>query len=345
MPQIRVMVVDGDVRVRRALTGYFGAEIAEAEVVAATSSMATALSRLEHSVADVLVINQDLLETGSIDTLCQVLHQWQTTRILVYSASGSGLLNHDARIAPYGNRLEQIETVLEADEIAKSVGRHLQKSILRGLPRTSNIGLGEIQSGREPARPKVIVVGVSTGGPTALAELLGGLTADLNLPVVIVQHMLPAMIPSLAERLDSLSGLDVKVATHGEVISGPVCRIAVGELNLEIQKTNSGIVTLLTDSPPENSCKPAADPLFRSAARAFGPEVLGVVLTGMGRDGTAGSQEIVRQGGSVVVQDEATSVVWGMPGSVVEARLACDVLPIQQIAAFILRRCRLEPKS
>ncbi|MFM7130969.1 MAG: chemotaxis protein CheB [bacterium] len=345
MPQIRVMVVDGDVRVRRALAGYFSSEFAEAEVVAATSSMVTALSRLEHSAADILVINQDLLETDSADTAGQIFRAWQTIKMVVYSAGQPRPLKHQVAIAPYLDRLEQLETPQEAEELAKTVVRHLQKSISRGLPRTTNVSHLELRAGREPASPKVIVIGVSTGGPTALADLLPGLPADWNVPVLIVQHMLPALIPALAERLGTLSGLDVRVATHGEVISGAVCRIAAGDKHLEIQKTNSGIVTLLTDTPPENSCRPAADPLFRSAARAFGPEVLGVVLTGMGRDGTAGAQEIVRQGGSVVVQDEATSVVWGMPGSVAEARLASDILPIQQIAPFIVRRCRIEQKN
>jgi two-component system chemotaxis response regulator CheB len=188
--------------------------------------------------------------------------------------------------------------------------------------------------------PAVVVVGVSTGGPAALDVLLPALPADFPLPVLVVQHMPPLFTRLLAERLDSASRLRVSEAEDGQPVRAGHIYIARGDWHMETAAGAGGVPALrLTQTPPEHHCRPAADVLFRSAARVFGPRVLAVVLTGMGSDGLDGCRLIRELGGWVVVQDAATSAVWGMPGAVAEAGLAQRVLPIKAMASEILRLC------
>ena len=190
------------------------------------------------------------------------------------------------------------------------------------------------------AAPLVLVIGVSTGGPAALEVLLPALPAGFPLPVLIVQHMPDLFTRLMAERLNSRCALSVHEASEGE----PVCKgkiaIARGNWHLELRPPVSGSAPAtvhLHQGPPENHCRPAVDVLFRSAARAFGPAVLGVVLTGMGSDGLIGARMIRQQGGWVLAQDQATSTVWGMPGAVAGAGLADKVVSLDAMAAEIVR--------
>jgi two-component system chemotaxis response regulator CheB len=189
-----------------------------------------------------------------------------------------------------------------------------------------------------PRRIDAIVVGVSTGGPKALESVVPTLPGDLAVPVLVVQHMPPTFTALLAERLDRMSAVRVTEATHGERVAPGHVFIAPGDHHLELRRQGVELQLALHDEPPENSCRPAADVLFRSAAAALGAGVLGVVLTGMGEDGTSGARAVHDAGGSVVAQDAATSVVWGMPGSVVRAGLADQVVPLSDVAGEITRR-------
>jgi two-component system chemotaxis response regulator CheB len=187
-------------------------------------------------------------------------------------------------------------------------------------------------------RPAVVAIGVSTGGPNALAAVLPALPGDLPVPVVIVQHMPPMFTRLLAERLNAQSKLTVVEGQAGMVLQAGTVYIAPGDFHMEVQASGTSVLVRLVQTPPENSCRPAVDVLFRSVARTYGPRVLGIVLTGMGQDGLRGCETIHEAGGRVVVQDEATSIVWGMPGFVARAGLAEKVLPLETIAAEIVRR-------
>jgi two-component system chemotaxis response regulator CheB len=188
--------------------------------------------------------------------------------------------------------------------------------------------------------PSILVIGVSTGGPAALEVLLPALPAAFPIPVVIVQHMPELFTRLMAERLNSHCALNVHEASEGE----PVCRgkiaIARGNWHLELRppaNASAPATMHLHQGPPENHCRPAVDVLFRSAAKTFGPGVLGVVLTGMGYDGLNGARAIQQLGGSVLAQDQATSTVWGMPGAVAGAGLAYKVVALDAMAAEILK--------
>ena len=186
-------------------------------------------------------------------------------------------------------------------------------------------------------KPAVLVIGSSTGGPEALSKLLPQLPASLPVPILLVQHMPPVFTRQFAQRLDRLSALRVVEAVDGSPLLPGTVHLAPGDHHLTVRGTGRGAVTMLSQGPPENFCRPAVDPLFRSAVAAYDGAVLSVVLTGMGADGRAGAGVIRDAGGTVVVQDQATSVVWGMPGAVAQAGLADEVLPLDRVAEAITR--------
>jgi two-component system, chemotaxis family, protein-glutamate methylesterase/glutaminase len=190
------------------------------------------------------------------------------------------------------------------------------------------------------AKPLVLAIGVSTGGPAALDVLLPELPPSFPLPVLIVQHMPEVFTRLLAERLRRRCGLRVTEAAEGMPAIAGCIYIARGNWHMEVQaaaRPGTPATLHLSQGPQENHCRPAVDTLFRSAARVYGSGVLAVVLTGMGYDGLVGSRLIREQGGSVLAQDQATSTVWGMPGAVAQAGLAYKVLPLAAIAPEILR--------
>jgi two-component system chemotaxis response regulator CheB len=196
-----------------------------------------------------------------------------------------------------------------------------------------------------PGPVQVVALGTSTGGPNALAEVFQRLPGDLPVPVVIVQHM-PAMFTRLlAERLSAEYAHRVQEGGPGTVLQPGHAYIAPGDYHMIVVRDGTQVRTQVHQDPPENSCRPAADVLFRSVARAYGRNALAVVLTGMGQDGLRGCEAIHEAGGQILAQDEATSVVWGMPGYVAQAGLADRVLPISLIGDEILRRVRRERAS
>ncbi len=190
------------------------------------------------------------------------------------------------------------------------------------------------------ARVEVIVIAASTGGPNALAELLPAFPADWAVPIVIVQHMPPVFTTRLAERLSERTQLRVREGADGEPISAAQAWVAPGDHHLQVLRQGRSVRLGVDQGPPVNSCRPAADVLFRSAAAAYGAGVLAVVLTGLGQDGCDGCRVVRAAGGQVLAQDRASSVVWSMPGAVAEAGLADRVLPLGQLGAEIIRRAQ-----
>ena len=183
-----------------------------------------------------------------------------------------------------------------------------------------------------------MAIGVSTGGPNALAELMPKLPKNLPVPIVIVQHMPPMFTKLLADRLNTQCDVAVFEAEHGQKIEPGSAYIAPGDFHMEVHKKEDSLFVHLQQEAPENSCRPAVDVLFRSVVRNFGGDALGVILTGMGYDGLRGCQELRAAGGQIIAQDKESSVVWGMPGAVAEAQLADMILPLGLIAPEIIGR-------
>ncbi len=183
--------------------------------------------------------------------------------------------------------------------------------------------------------PKILAIGSSTGGPQALLSLLKALPADFTAPVVIAQHMPATFTTVLAQHLERASGRPAREAVHGAAILPGTITLAPGDFHFEVLRDGSALKAQLHKAAPQNFCRPSVNPLFRSVARAFGPQAVAVMLTGMGSDGLDGAREVVGAGGGLIAQDEASSVVWGMPGAVANAGLCSAVLPLASIAPHL----------
>jgi two-component system chemotaxis response regulator CheB len=189
-------------------------------------------------------------------------------------------------------------------------------------------------------RLDIVAVGASTGGPNALTTLLGALPADFSRPIVVTQHMPPVFTRYLAEQLDNVSDLKVREARHGDLVEPGVVLLAPGDVHLTFERTSHGVAAVLDHSTPVQFNRPSVDVMLRSINSVYGGHALAVVLTGMGRDGMDGCAAVKADGAVVLVQDRASSVVWGMPGAIHGAGLADRVVPIDQMAPAIMRAVR-----
>ncbi len=203
--------------------------------------------------------------------------------------------------------------------------------IAGGLNRDSNT---------ESARLEIVALGISTGGPRTLTEMLPLLPGDLPVPILIVQHMPPVFTKSMADDLNRRCELTVSEAVDGQSILPGHVLIAPGGKQMKVVRDSAVATIRITDDPPENSCRPSVDYLFRSVTRVHGPRAMGVIMTGMGNDGAIGSRQMKQRGASILAQDEASCVVFGMPKELVEEGIADAVGPPHFIAAEIVRRAR-----
>jgi two-component system chemotaxis response regulator CheB len=224
---------------------------------------------------------------------------------------------------------------------------NVREQLIPKLKALTGIGVRSAHAARVPPPPpgprgqrtgpfQAIVLGSSTGGPDALSKVLTGLPPTLPVPILIVQHMPPVFTRLLAQRLDATCPLRVTEAAEGDAVVPGRVLIAPGGSHLEVRRRGAGIVVRLSDAPPENFCRPAVDVLFRSAVTVYADRLLAVVLTGMGRDGEKGARLVRTAGGEIIVQDEPTSVVWGMPGAVANAGLADAVVPLPRVTSEVL---------
>jgi two-component system chemotaxis response regulator CheB len=211
-------------------------------------------------------------------------------------------------------------------------------------PRSRKSALFPAEAGTVQLRPfaitppRALVIGSSTGGPQALSVVIEKLPAAIDrAPVLIAQHMPPTFTTVLAEHLSRIGGRGAHEAEDGEPVLAGGVYVAPGGRHMRVVRANGGVKIAIGDDPPINFCKPAVDALFTSAAEVWGPSCLALVLTGMGADGTRGAGDIAKAGGSIIAQDEASSVVWGMPRAVAQAGLCSAVLPLDQIAPKIVR--------
>jgi two-component system chemotaxis response regulator CheB len=188
---------------------------------------------------------------------------------------------------------------------------------------------------RAPFRPKVLAIGSSTGGPQALLQVFQPLAGQIEWPVLITQHMPATFTTILAEHIGRASGVKTAEAVDGEPIIAGRIYVAPGDFHMVVDQVRGGMVLRLERTPPENFCRPAVDPLMRSVARHYGAHALAIILTGMGQDGLKGCTGVVAAGGTVIAQDEQSSVVWGMPGAVATAGLCTAVLPLFKIAPHL----------
>ena len=228
-----------------------------------------------------------------------------------------------------------------ADLLAKirGLGQMRRRMLLPAAPATAappSTTQTTIRAARVGSRPRLLAVGSSTGGPQALFTFFKALGPRLRVPVVLTQHMPASFIPLLAEHITNLGGLPCSVARDGEPLRRDHILVAPGDCHMLIRADGNTLRAQLSDEPPVNFCRPAVDPMLQSAADACGPGgVLVLMLTGMGRDGLAGTRQVIERGGEAIAQDEASSVVWGMPGAIAQAGLCRDILPLTKLPAAI----------
>lgn len=238
---------------------------------------------------------------------------------------------------PKGATSDDVAARIREDVIPK-LKQFRQRSVIAAGPTPTVVA-------PRPPRPRsdvavaAVVVGISTGGPVA-AEFLPAFVSPTSIPVLIVQHMPAVFTGHLADRLTKVCGLPVREAPDGHELRPGDILLAPGGRHLKVLRQGTKVVTQLDDSLPENSCRPAADVLFRAAAGVWGGATLGVIMTGMGKDGLKGSEAVIAAGGAILAQDEMTSVVWGMPGHVARAGLAEAVLPLGQLGVEVAMRLR-----
>jgi two-component system chemotaxis response regulator CheB len=354
--KIRVMLVDDSVVVRRALANALEAE-GDFVIAATAANGALALARLETLEVDAVVLDIEMPELDGIATLRRLRPKWPTLPVIMcstltergaavtieaLSAGATDYVTKPTAQASYATALAALRE--ELSRKIRSVVRPHAAPVAR--PSARPIGapppaLAVPRSGHE--LPEVLVIGCSTGGPNALMDVWRGIPKSFPVPIVMVQHMPPIFTRMLGERLTALGGVPVSEGKEGELVVPGRAYIAPGGHHMEVVRGANGVAIHLHDGEPENSCRPAADVLFRSVAQAYGARALGVVLTGMGQDALLGSRAIVERGGSVIAQDEATSVVWGMPGFVARAGLAKEIVPLAEVAPAVLRSFRIHP--
>ncbi|MBN4056394.1 chemotaxis-specific protein-glutamate methyltransferase CheB, partial [Rhodothermus sp. AH-315-K08] len=236
------------------------------------------------------------------------------------------------------NRQESVAQI-RRDLVPRIKALCARKQRLSGPPRR-NARRPIAAGARIRDKVDVVAIGISTGGPSALAKLMPKLPRDLAVPIVLVQHMPPIFTASLATRLNDISPVAVAEAKDGDILRPGNAYLAAGGRHMVLQKTGTLVGIETNMEPPERGCRPAVDVLFRSVASIFGAGTLGVIMTGMGQDGLIGCEHICAAGGQIIVQDESSSVVWGMPGAVAKAGFAEEVLPLNQIGLEIARRVR-----
>jgi two-component system, chemotaxis family, protein-glutamate methylesterase/glutaminase len=351
MRKIRVMVVDDAVVVRRIVTDVLAAD-PDIEVVGTAPNGRLALAKLAQLTPDLITLDIEMPEMDGLETLVELRKTHPRLPVIMFSTlterGASATLEALARGASdYVTKPANVGSVTLAkerirDELIPKIRALSGRVVLPPKPAAPAVvrPASPVVTPRPalPQRMDVLVIGVSTGGPNALAELIPKLPEDFPIPVAIVQHMPPVFTKFLADRLASTSKLSVREGEEGGLLEPGVVWVAPGNYHMVLRRDGDQVRIALNQAPPENSCRPAVDPLFRSAVELYGNRTLGLILTGMGQDGLIGAGAIRSAGGQLVAQDEATSVVWGMPGAVAGAGLADLILPLDRIAAELVQR-------
>jgi two-component system chemotaxis response regulator CheB len=341
-PKIRVLVVDDSVVVRKFLSDTLSADPA-LEVAGSAPDGRIALAKIPQLRPDLITLDVAMPVMDGLETLAEIRKLYPKLPVIMFSVlTGSGAAvtlnalalgasDYAAKPGNTGSPEAAVERI-RTDLIPK----------IKALCTPSKIKAALSLKPRARARRthpiEIVAIGASTGGPNALALLFPSIPKDFPVPIVTVQHMPPIFTRLLAERLSTRSQIAVEEGREGATLQCGHAWIAPGNFHMTVKRNLTSAWLELDQEAPEHSCRPAVDVLFRSVAAAYGPGALGVVMTGMGSDGVIGSRHIRAAGGEVIVQDEASSVVWGMPGLTYAAGQADGVYPLDQLGPEIARR-------
>lgn len=357
MKPIRILVVDDSVVIRKILSETLSTDPA-LEIAGTAGDGHIALSKIAALNPDLVTLDVEMPVMNGLETLAALRKTHPRLPVIMFStltergaaatldALALGASDYATKPTGTGSSAAAIERI-RTDLIPK-IKALCGVGFLTLTPlRTA----GPFAVPHKHMRPRidVVAIGTSTGGPNALAEVLPRISAEFPVPIVIVQHMPPIFTRLLADRLAKQSAIAIEEGRAGAVLSPGHAWIAPGNFHMQVIRSAADYRLVLNQMPPENSCRPAVDVLFRSVAQVYGAHVLGVVMTGMGSDGVLGAQHIRDAGGNVIIQDEPSSVVWGMPGLVYASGLADAAYPLErlvlEIERWVLQSRRTQPAA
>ncbi len=366
--RLRVLVVD-DTVVYRMIMSEILSEFPDVEVVGTANNGKIALSKIALLKPDLLSLDIEMPEMDGLEVLANMKKDFPGVGAVMVSAltyrggemtmKALDLGAFDFILKPENRGMEENKQAIR-DTIApilKAFARHREiKTILnrcsfpsavkrkekRGVERQGVIQRMEVLSARKRGNSEIVAIGISTGGPKALGQMMPRLPSNLGVPIFIAQHMPPLFTKALATKLDSECALAVKEARDGETVRPNTAFVAPGGKQMKIVASphSKDRIVRITDDPPENSCRPSADYLFRSVSDLYGTRATGVIMTGMGSDGTSGLKLMKAKGAAVIAQDEKTCVVYGMPKGPADAGIVDVIAPLDRIAEEIVKTIR-----
>ena len=348
---LRVMVVDDSAVVRGLITRILTSD-PRIEVAASCSNGQMAVAQAARKAMDVIILDIEMPVMDGLAALPKLQEVNPHARVIMAST----LTQRNAAISLRALTLGATDYIAKptTDKLNASEDFRrdlIQKVIALGQRKPAapaalqRLPVAPVLSSHAKAahRPRIIAIGSSTGGPQALLSLLGALPASVECPIVIAQHMPATFTTVLAQHIARAANRPCAEAVDGmEIKPGTIC-LAPGDYHLQMMRQGTHLMARLTQTPPENFCRPSVDPLFRSVAQLFGAESCGVILTGMGSDGCNGARAMAATGAPIIAQDEATSVVWGMPGAVAHAGICSAILPLPRIAPHLAGLCAKDP--
>jgi two-component system chemotaxis response regulator CheB len=351
--KVKVLIVHDSVVYRSQIRAALS-DLTWVEVVGVASNGRLALERIQQMPVDLLILDLEMPEMNGLQTLKELKQRGVACKVLVFSSASKkgsegalealqfGASDFIAKPGP-----EEIESLTNTDSQPHLRIRSVLEPKIAALffdieKENAMAPIGISQAGlRYPSviwdlfLPKVIVIASSTGGPTVLEKIFSELSPPLKCPILITQHMPPIFTATLAERLEKISGIPTLEGKHGAIIEANNVYVAPGDFHMSLGGTKDRPMLVLNQGPLINSVRPAADPMFSSAAKIFRENCLGIVLTGMGADGKVGAESIKNAGGCVLIQSKSSCVVFGMPGAVMEARAYDRILSPAEIATAL----------
>ena len=353
---IRVLVVDDSAVIRGIVSRWIEAS-SETVLAGVAVNGGDAVRRAAQLRPDIIVLDIEMPEMDGITALPQLIRSCPQAKVIMAStltrrnaeislkALSLGAADYVPKPTSLGGGDAAEEFRRELFSRITALGRRRRAAEVQPQPTRGPLvaAKGSHQLRKPSTLPaQVVAIGSSTGGPQALVTVVSALAGDLNVPVLITQHMPPTFTAILAESIARTTGLKCVEAETGMMLERRCVYVAPGDHHMTLKGRGGPLE--LNQGPPENFCRPAVDPMLRSVAAAYGPAALAVVLTGMGSDGREGARAIVGAGGSVIAQDEESSVVWGMPGAVTNAGLAAAVVPLNLVGAEIKKYLGTRPR-
>lgn len=342
---VKVMVVDDSLTVRTIFTRMVTSD-ASLNLVATASTAETAIEQLAKSAVDVILLDLEMPGMGGIKALPALITASKGAKVLVVSSLTKAGAKHtldalalgaaDTMLKPRSGGFDEAYRLTLLSKI-RALGINETVPAAASSAANSKDYKAAIESRKASSkRPEIVAFGASTGGIHALNIVLKSLPAKFDLPIVITQHLPASFVPIFARQINDVSGRPTLVAGEGTRIEGGMIAIAAGDAHMEFTRTGEHVYSTSSDKPAISGCLPSVDPMLSSLSKVYDGRVLGVILSGMGRDGVHGASELAASGGTIIAQDAASSAVWGMPGAVTKAGITSACLPPEEIANAII---------